>query len=68
MGSTTGAFAIRNGRYKYVHYVKYPPQLFDLDDDPDETRDLSADPHYAAVLKDCERVKPPVSPPASCGR
>ena len=30
MGSTTGAFAIRNGRFKYVHYVKYPPQLFDL--------------------------------------
>src|SRR5262249_25678765 len=23
MGSTTGAFAIRNGQFKYVHYVKY---------------------------------------------
>jgi choline-sulfatase len=54
MGSTTGAFAIRNGRYKYIHYVKYPPQLFDLEADPDETRDLAADPHHADVLKDCE--------------
>src|SRR3546814_2218504 len=31
MGSTTGAFMIRNGRFKYVHYAKYRPQLFDLD-------------------------------------
>jgi choline-sulfatase len=54
MGSTTGAFAIRNGRYKYVHYVKYPPQLFDLDSDPDEAADLAADPRYAAALADCE--------------
>ena len=41
MGSTTGAFAIRNGRYKYIHYVKYPPQLFNLKDDPDETEGFS---------------------------
>jgi choline-sulfatase len=54
MGSTTGAFAIRNGHYKYVHYVKYRPQLFDLYSDPDEERDLSTDPHYAAVLKGCD--------------
>jgi choline-sulfatase len=54
MGSTTGAFAIRNGRYKYVHYVKYGPQLFDLDSDPDEATDLSTVPRYAAVLKECD--------------
>jgi choline-sulfatase len=54
MGSTTGAFAIRNGRYKYIHYVKYRPQLFDLEADPDETRDLSSDPQYAAARQDCE--------------
>ncbi len=34
MGSTTGAFAIRNGKYKYVRYVRYAPQLFDLEADP----------------------------------
>jgi len=54
MGSTTGAFAIRNGRFKYVHYVKYPPQLFDLEADPDETADLAVDPRYAATLKESE--------------
>jgi len=55
MGSTTGAFAIRNGAFKYVHYVKYPPQLFNLQADPDEASDLGADAGYAAVLSECER-------------
>jgi choline-sulfatase len=54
MGSTTGAFTIRNGPFKYVHYVKYRPQLFDLDRDPDEVRDLSADRMYTEVLMRCE--------------
>jgi choline-sulfatase len=55
MGSTTGAFAIRSGAFKYVHYVKYPPQLFNLQADPDEALDLAADAGYAAVLSECER-------------
>jgi choline-sulfatase len=53
MGTTTGAFAIRNGRWKYVHYAKYAPQLFDLDADPDETADLAADPNHVGVLAEC---------------
>jgi len=54
MGSRTGAFAIRNGKFKYVHYVKYRPQLFDLERDPDEEHDLSSDPRYAKILSECE--------------
>jgi choline-sulfatase len=54
MGSKTGAFAIRVGRYKYVHYVQYRPQLFDLETDPDEARDLAADPGHRETLKLCE--------------
>lgn len=53
MGSTTGAFMIRHGRYKYVHYVAYPPQLFDLEADPEELVDLAADPRHAKVLAEC---------------
>lgn len=53
MGSTTGAFMLRAGRYKYVHYVKYPPQLFDLEADPEETDDLAARPQFAAILREC---------------
>jgi choline-sulfatase len=53
MGSTTGAFMIRHGKYKYVHYVAYRPQLFDLERDPEELRDLAGDPGYATVLEEC---------------
>ena len=34
IGSVAGAFMLRDGHYKYVHYVAYPPQLFDLARDP----------------------------------
>lgn len=54
MGSTTGAFAIRHGKYKYVHYAKYEPQLFDLAADPDEANDLANDPKFAKVRAECE--------------
>ncbi|MCP5149731.1 MAG: sulfatase-like hydrolase/transferase [Ectothiorhodospiraceae bacterium] len=53
-GSCTGFFMIRHGRYKYVHYVGHAPQLFDLEADPQETRDLAADPAMGRVLDTCE--------------
>jgi len=55
MGSTTGAFMIRHGRFKYVHYVDYPPQLFDLATDPEELDDLAGQRGYAGVVAQCER-------------
>ena len=48
-----GGFMLRVGRYKYVHYVLYRPQLFDLERDPEELADVAADPAYAEVLKHC---------------
>ncbi|GAP37825.1 sulfatase-like hydrolase/transferase [Piscinibacter sakaiensis] len=55
MGSSTAAYMIRVGRYKYVHYCKYAPQLFDLEADPEETIDLASDLSMGAVLADCRR-------------
>lgn len=54
-GSFTGGFMVRKGAYKYVYYVGYPPQLFDLERDPDELTDLGADPAFAAVAADLDR-------------
>ena len=54
--AATGAFLIRKGPFKYVHYVGMPPQLFDLDSDPQETRDLAREPGYAGLVSDCEAV------------
>lgn len=54
-GSITGTFMLRHGKWKYVHFVGYRPQLFDLEADPGETRDLATDPAHAAALAECER-------------
>lgn len=53
--SPSGFFMIRNARYKYIHYLGYPAQLFDLVADPDETEDLAGDPRHAETLTACER-------------
>jgi choline-sulfatase len=53
-GAATGAFMIRKGRFKYVYYAGMPPQLFDLDSDPQEARDLAREAGYAGLVADCE--------------
>jgi choline-sulfatase len=54
--SIAAAYMLRFGRFKYCHYVAYPPQLFDLLNDPEELVDLASDPRYAATLADGERL------------
>ena len=51
-GSTTGTFMVRWQQWKYVHYVGYPPQLFNMVTDPKELHDLAADANNTTnVLK-----------------
>jgi choline-sulfatase len=50
IGSTAGVTLLRKGRWKYVHCVRYRPQLFDLEQDPEELVDRAADPACRAVL------------------
>ena len=52
-GSPVGMFMLRKGRWKYNCYPGYPPELFDMANDPDELCDLSQDPTYAADLQLC---------------
>ena len=54
-GAATGAFMIRKGRFKYVYYAGMPAQLFDLDADPQERRNLALAPGYAGLAADCEK-------------
>lgn len=51
-GADTAAFMIRKGGHKYIHYVGYEPELFDLSSDPEEETNLAADPASAALLAD----------------
>lgn len=52
MGSVTAAYMVRKGRYKLVYYVAYEPQLFNLDDDPEELHDLAGDPEMAQTIEE----------------
>lgn len=58
-GSKTGTFMVRWGRWKYVHYVGHPPQLFDLETDPHEQVNRAMegvnDPWIQAALAEGER-------------
>ena len=56
IGSVAGAFMLRFGKWKYCRYVAYPPQLFDLDADPEERVDLASEARYAEVIREGERL------------
>ncbi len=51
-GAVTGAFMLRKGRWKLIHYVGFEPELFDLQDDPEELTSRAADPACANILAD----------------
>jgi choline-sulfatase len=55
-GSITGSFMIRSGRWKYVYHAGYEPQLFDLEKDPEEGKDLGTDPACVDVRSRCEAM------------
>lgn len=67
-GSVTGCFMVRVDRWKYVHYVGLPPQLFDLESDPLEERDLGESPEHAEVRARCEAALRAVVDPEAANR
>ena len=54
--SPTGAYMVRRRNYKFIYYVGYPPELFDLAKDPEEERNLAGDEQYVDVLKEYESL------------
>lgn len=51
-----GITMLRSPRYKYVHYIGAPPQLFDLEADPEELNDLGRDNAHAPIRAEFERA------------
>lgn len=54
VGSNTAAFMLRKGKWKYHYYVRFEPELFDLENDPEETCNLANDPAFQTVVADMD--------------
>ena len=52
----SAVFMIRRGRYKYIHYVGYPPELYDLESDPEELANLALTDEYDGLLVEFEQA------------
>jgi choline-sulfatase len=50
-GTITPMVALREGAWKYIRCPADPEQLFDVANDPGETRNLAADPRAAEILQ-----------------
>ncbi len=55
-GAETAAYLIRKGRAKYVHYVGYPPEFYDLGNDPEEQDDGAGRPENQALIREMENA------------
>ncbi|GKX36222.1 MAG: sulfatase [Rhizobiaceae bacterium MnEN-MB40S] len=53
--SDARGYMIRTERWKYVHFKGYPPQLFDLETDPDEFVDLGRNSNYENIRRELHR-------------
>ena len=54
--SVSGVFMIRKGSFKYIHYVSFPPELFDLETDPEEINNLSEMSEYTEVINQFKAI------------
>lgn len=67
-GSNAGGFMLRKGRWKYHFYVGFAPELFDLQDDPEELVDLASSTEHAEVLAQMHRELLAVCDPVAVDR
>jgi choline-sulfatase len=55
-GAAAGAFMLRQGAWKYIHYIGMPPELYDLATDPEEMHDLGRKPDQSDRIAAFERA------------
>jgi len=51
-GAVSGAFMVRKGRWKLISYIGFEDELFDLKNDPEETKNVAQQAEYADVIQD----------------
>lgn len=54
-GAVSGAFMLRKGRWKLIHYVGFEDELFDLQTDPEELVNLAQPEAFSEVQADLRR-------------
>lgn len=54
IGSRSAVFMLQDAHTKYVHHCDLAPELFDLDQDPEELENLSGQPARQALCKEWE--------------
>jgi choline-sulfatase len=54
-GARTGSFMLRRGKYKYIHYVDFKPELYDLEADPEELNNLSGEVAHRDTIQKFEK-------------
>ena len=54
--SDARAYMIRNLKWKYIYYKGFPPQLFDLENDPDEFEDLGQSPDHLKIREEMKEL------------
>ena len=67
-GAPTGAYMLRRGSFKLIHYDGYPPQLFNLSEDPFERTNLAGSPEAAGDLQRLTRCLFDLLDPAATSR
>lgn len=55
-GSPSASYMLRKGRFKFIYYVRFEPELFDLEADPEESTNLAGRAEYAATVKELETL------------
>ena len=51
-GAVSGAFMLRKGQWKLIHYIDFEDELFDLENDPEELVNCATAPECVTILQD----------------
>lgn len=68
VGADNASYMVRKGRYKLLYHMGYRPELYDLETDPEESRDLAGEADMAPVLVEYEGLLRAITDPEATDR
>lgn len=67
-GAVSGAFMLRKGAWKLIHYIDFPDELFNLEEDPEECINRAEDPACTDILRELYQELHAICDPDSVNR